>query len=66
MTVTRENTEIRDQSHEMWAEGTSDTDPHASDIKTFLEEYGYEASNMDSWYDSLQGFWRWSCDIKKF
>lgn len=65
MTVTRENTEIRDQVHEMWAEGTGDIEPVTTDIETLLNNEGYQASNIEIWYDDMQGFWRWNCNIKK-
>lgn len=65
MTVTREETEIRDQAHEMWAEGTSDEMPASSDIETLLKNEGYFASDIERWFDDMQGFWRWNCNIKK-
>ena len=33
MTVNRNNTEIFNQSHKMWAEGTSDVEPKVNDIE---------------------------------
>lgn len=66
MNVTKENTEIRDKSHEMRAEGSSYECATISEIETVINQYGYTGNNYDSWFDTMQGFWRWSCDIKPF
>jgi hypothetical protein len=63
MTVKREETEIRNQAHEMWAEGTSDVEPKKEDIEALLKKEGYTAINIDTGYDGMQGFWRWDCEI---
>lgn len=65
MTVTREETEIRDQAHEMWAEGTSGLMPDIVDIESLLLGLGWKASNVEVWYDNMQGFYRWNCSITK-
>ena len=63
MTIERKNTEIRDKKHLMDAEGTSDIEPKAEDIKSLLRLENWECSNIDIWFDNMQGFWRWNCDI---
>jgi len=65
MTVTRLNTEIRDQAHEMWAEGCGDVDPLRSDIIKLLEDEGFEAKNIDIWFDRMQYLYRWTCTIER-
>jgi len=69
MTVDREHTEIFDQPHQMWAEGTEVSRMHnaptAPDIRKLLESEGWKAYEIDVWYDTLQGFWRWLCKISK-
>ena len=61
MTVTRRNTEIRDMYND--AEGTSDIEPIIDDIKSLLKIENWEGYNIDIWFDDMQGFWRWCCDI---
>lgn len=70
MTVDREHTEICDQAHQMWAEGTSiggseGLEPKETDIQKLLGSEGWEADEIDIWFDTLQKFWRWSCKIAK-
>lgn len=64
MTVERKNTLIRDQLHEMWAEGTSEVMPTHTDIKLLLISLGWHAENIQVFYDSFQRFYRCQCDIK--
>ncbi len=64
MTVNIEETEIRSQAHEMLAEGTSDVEPLKEDIEALLKSKGWEAYDIEASYDSMQGFWRWDCNIK--
>ena len=62
----RVNTEIRDQTPDlMVAEGTSDVEPKAEDIKLLLLSEKWECSNIGIWFDNMQGFWRWNCDIAR-
>jgi hypothetical protein len=63
MTVERKNTEILDQAHQMWAEGTSDVEPKANDIEKLLKDENWNIYDVDIWLDNMQGFWRWSCKI---
>ena len=64
MIVTRENTEIRTQSHLMDAEGTADTKPTKSEIEFLLSKEGYSTKDIKIWFDNMQGFWRWNCTIE--
>lgn len=61
----RKNTEIRSQIHLMDAEGTSDSKPIKLDVKELIKQEGWIASNIEIFYDNMQGFWRWNCKIKK-
>jgi len=61
----REETEIRDHSHLMDAEGTSDIQPSELDVQHHLSEYGWIADEIDIFYDSMQKIWRWNCSISK-
>ncbi len=66
MTVDRQHTVIFDQTHKMWAEGTSIGEglkPKEQDIQHLLGSEGWVADEIDIWFDNLQGFWRWSCKI---
>ena len=70
MTVDRQHTEIFDQSHQMWAEGTSigaceGLEPKEQDIQNLLGSEGWVADEIDIWFDTLQKFWRWSCKIAR-
>ena len=69
MTVDRQHTEIFDQAHKMWAEGTSidtnDTKPKEQDIEKLLALEGFRSDEIDIWFDNLQKFWRWNCKIKR-
>lgn len=65
MAVERKNTEILDQPHQMCAEGTDDEKPKIEDIEVILKNEGWGVFNVDIWFDTMQGFWRWNCDILK-
>ena len=72
MTVDRKHTEILDRPDQMWAEGTaiwfgkSDKfKPKANEIENLLKAENWLIYDLDIWYDSLQGFWRWSCKIAR-
>lgn len=62
--VTRENTEIRTHAHLMDAEGTADTKPMKSEIEFLLSKEDYNAKDIEIWFDNMQGFWRWNCEIE--
>ena len=61
--VTLQETEIRSQPHEMWAEGTSEEMATASEIEEVLNTQGYTGNMFDAWFDTMQGFYRWRCNI---
>jgi len=63
MKLSRENTEIRNQSHEMWAEGMEDFEPSKTEIKSFLLSLGYISHVTDIFYDDMQKVYRWNADI---
>lgn len=67
-TVDLKNTEIFDQPWKMWAEGTSIFDlqkPLESCIYAVIESQGFKAKNIEIWFDDMQMFYRWNCDIEK-
>jgi len=69
-TVDSGYTEICDQDHQMWAEGTSigsgeDLKPEKADIQQLLASEGWIAYEIDIRFDRIQKFWRWVCRIKK-
>lgn len=64
MEILRINTEICLQPHQMFAEGTSDIKPTKEDIEYFLKSEKLNAFNIEIFYDGMQCFWRWRCDIK--
>lgn len=64
MKINPNNAEIRNQAHEMWAEGCDDDPYTSSEIEDYLNERGYTGNNFDMSFDTMQGLWRWSCDIK--
>lgn len=66
MTIERTNTEIFDQAHQMWAEGTSSIEPLEVDIQNLLDGEGFGVDEIDFWFDNMQGFWRWCCKIYKY
>lgn len=46
-----------------YAEGTSDTEPKPQEISDLFKYDNLEITNIQIWFDNLQHFWRWSCDI---
>jgi hypothetical protein len=65
MKLNRKDTEIRDQLHEMCAEGTADDEPMLIDVYSHLAEHGWQAHDIDIWFDNMQKVWRWVCTISK-
>lgn len=57
--------EIRDQPHEMWVEGTSDDRPNTDDILAEVEKRGFLSGKLEIFHDDMQGFWRFSVDIRR-
>ena len=62
--IKREDFEILNQTHQMRAEGCQQNKPEIYDIEIAVGIAGYEASNIDAFYDDTQELWRWDCDIK--
>ncbi len=56
--------DIRNQPHEMRAEGSEYYRPKRSDITRHLEKEGYIAKNIDVEWDTFQEVFRWNCDIE--
>lgn len=74
MTVDRQHTEIVTTRPPAFAEGTSIKSgrenielfkPKKSEISQMLIDEGWQPSDIDIWFDDLQGFWRWSCKIQR-
>ena len=61
--IRREDFEVCDQSHQMHAEGCQDAEPTEKDILIAVGLCGYAATEIDIFFDGLQGLWRWNCDI---
>lgn len=59
----RKNTEILDQAHQMRAGGTSDEPINHDEVMELLAKENYFAKDIESWFDSMQGFYRWECNI---
>jgi hypothetical protein len=59
----RENTEIRDQQHEMCAEGSCDDEPTKEEVIAFVKTLGWVGRCVDISFDCMQTVWRWNCDI---
>ena len=67
--IDREHTEIFDQVHQMYAEGTSNNlnelEPTKEDIENLLDSEGFKAYKIEIEFDNMQKFWRWNCKISK-
>ena len=61
--ITRNNTEIFDQLHQMYAEGMCDAEPSYKEIAELLSSEGYGSSGYTKSYDQMQSTWRWTCNI---
>ena len=62
--INRNDVEIKNQIHEMYAEGCQHTKPIFSEITDLLKNEGFSHDKIESHYDEMQGLWRWLCDIK--
>lgn len=60
-----ENTEVKDQQHEMFAEGSCDDEPTEQEIIIFLRSMGWDSSGVEIFFDGMQSVWRWKSYIKK-
>lgn len=65
LATARENTQINDQTNNPWAEGITTMKPVEEYIRWMLASEGWIAGEIDVFYDKLQGFWRWECDIER-
>lgn len=63
--IKREEVEIRNQAHLMDAEGAHTHEVSESEIEQFLAKEGYFATNIDIFFDFMQGLTRWTADIIK-
>ncbi len=63
MSISNNCTEICDQLHQMYAEGTSDIILEEYEIIQYLLNKKYAASNIDIWHDDFKSIWRWYADI---
>ena len=63
MTIERKNTSIFDTTDDKSAEGTSEKKPNVKDIEALLKAENWLVYDVDVWFDSMQGFWRWDCNI---
>jgi hypothetical protein len=62
--IQREDFEICDQAHEMYAEGCQGGEPLEDDVLIAVGLAGYEASDIDIHFDDMQKLWRWTCAIE--
>ena len=63
--IDRKDVEIRNQQHERWAEGCHSDKPDERDISGLLLNEGYSHKTIELWIDTLQGLWRWHCEIRR-
>ena len=61
--ISRSDIEIKDQPHQMWAEGCHDDKPSSEEIISILNVEGFESKGIEIWEDTLQCLWRWHCEI---
>lgn len=54
---------IRDQIHEMIAEGTSNSELKDNAILVELLKRGFNAFNIEIWFDEMMNVYRWKSDI---
>lgn len=64
MNLDRRNTEIEDQAHKMWAEGSCDDEPTNGEVIEFMRQQEWVVSNVQISFDGMQSCWRWNCDLK--
>lgn len=65
MTIKGEDFEIFDQAYMMYAEGCQYDKPTEVDVSLAVSHAYYYAYNIEIFFDDLQKFWRWTCDIKR-
>lgn len=64
MKINKQNTEILNQAHQMYAEGMETDKPTMVDIINFLTREGYIASDIDINFDNQLQMYRWTANIK--
>ena len=57
--------DYRDRDWEMWVEGTSDIKPEKNEIIKQAKNKGYRLSDIDIWFDNMQGFWRFTANLNE-
>jgi len=55
--------EYRTQQHEMIVEGTCDDKPTLPEIMEHGAKNGFFVSDIEMWFDSMQGFWRFNGNL---
>lgn len=55
--------EYRSQQHEMLVEGTADFKPTENQIMEHGAKNGFFVTDIEIWFDNMQGFWRWNGNI---
>jgi hypothetical protein len=63
--INRNQIEIFDQKHEMYAEGKHTSKPDELEIRELLLFEGYDSYNYDISYDSMMNVYNSFCKIKK-
>lgn len=63
MKIEDNSVEYRSQQHEMLVEGTSDFKPNENEIMEHGAKNGFFVTDIEIWFDSMQGFWRWNGNI---
>ena len=61
--IQREDFEICDQAHQMYAEGCQSDEPLEADILIAVGLAGYKAIDIEISFDDMQKLWRWTCEI---
>ena len=61
--VNREDFEIANQQHQMFAEGCQDDEMEPIEVFDAVKLAGYNPNNIEIHFDCFQGLWRWTCDI---
>ena len=56
--------EIKSATHLMYAEGKQVSKPTVTDIKLTMAVNGYDASDIEIWFDDFMTYWCWTADIE--
>lgn len=60
-----ENVEYRTQAHLMDLDGTSDDEPTELEIKAHALSRGFDATDVNIFFDNMMKFWRFSAKIEE-